>query len=386
MTPAARVQTAIEILDRVRAGEAAEKALTSWARRSRFAGAKDRAAIRDHVFDALRMWRSAAAAGGGESGRLRMLGLLRLQGIDADTLFTGQGHAPAGLSEAERAGGQTPEGAEALDLPDWIADRFRQDLGDGAEPAALALRARAPVFVRANLLKTTRDKTQARLAEEGVTAVPHPLAETALEITEGARGLTRTGAFEAGWIELQDAASQAVVEMIPLEGARRILDYCAGGGGKTLALAARAPGAALFAHDADPRRMSDLGERAARAEAKVTQVAKPDGVFDVVMADVPCSGSGAWRRAPEGKWRLTPERLDELTAIQSEILDRCAGLVAPGGCLAFATCSVLAAENEDRVAGFLAAHPGWRLGTSRRFLPSDGGDGFFVACFLSDAD
>lgn len=380
MTPAARVQTAIEILDRIRVGEAAEKALTSWSRRSRFAGAKDRAAIRDHVFDVLRQWRSTAALGGGEAGRNRMIGLLRAQGVDVETLFTGGPHAPAVLTEDERACGTAPEGAEAWDLPDWLAERFAQDLGPAAKTAALALRQRAPVFVRANLLKCTREQAQARLLSEGVTAMAHPMASTALEITEGARGLARTQAYEQGWVELQDAASQAVVALIPIDGASRILDYCAGGGGKTLALAARAPGAALQAHDADPGRMSDLPARASRAGAKVTLVDRPKGTFDIVMADVPCSGSGAWRRAPEGKWRLTPARLDELVRIQAQILDTCAALVAEGGWLAFATCSLLRGENEDQVSAFLARNPGWSVGPQQRFMPQDGGDGFFISC------
>ncbi|GAA4229656.1 16S rRNA (cytosine967-C5)-methyltransferase [Sagittula marina] len=383
MTPAARVQAAIEILDRVQAGEAAEKALTSWGRRARFAGSKDRAAIRDHVFDVLRMWRSTAALGGGETGRARMIGLFRAHGQDPAELFTGQGHAPMAMTDVEVAAGDAPDGAAALDLPDWLAARFAEDLGERTHETAEALRTRAPVFVRANLLKTDREKARARLAEEGVETVPHALAETALEVTSGARGLIRTDSFTDGWIELQDAASQAVVEMIPLGDATRILDYCAGGGGKSLALAARVPKAELFAHDADPGRMSDLPKRALRAGATVTCVAKPKGVYDIVMADVPCSGSGAWRRAPEGKWRLTEARLAELTDIQAHILTTCAKLVRPGGALVYATCSLLRAENEAQIDAFLASHSDWRIGPNRRFLPSDGGDGFYAACLIA---
>lgn len=383
MTPAARIQAAAELIDRIVAGEAAEKALTTWGRTSRFAGSKDRAAVRDHVFDVLRMWRSTAARGGGEHGRARMLGLLRLRGIDPDTLFDGKGHAPAPLTEAERAAGRMPDGADAWDLLDWLADRFRSDLGEAAGPTALALRERAPVFLRVNTLKCDLPAARDRLAAEGVETAPHSLSPTALEVLSGARGLVRTGAFTDGWVELQDAASQAVVDLIPPEGAGRVLDYCAGGGGKTLALAARLPGAALFAHDADPGRMSDLPQRAARAGAKVAVTRQPEGAFDLVIADVPCSGSGAWRRAPEGKWRLTEDRLTDLQSIQADILATCASFVAPGGCLAYATCSVLAAENESQVARFLAERPGWRRGPSRQFLPSDGGDGFFVCCLIS---
>jgi 16S rRNA (cytosine967-C5)-methyltransferase len=132
-------------------------------------------------------------------------------------------------------------------------------------------------------------------------------------------------------------------------------------------------------HDADPQRMKDLPERAARAGARLQVEAAPQGPYDLVLCDVPCSGSGAWRRAPEGKWRLTPEALDGLRATQSDILRRCAGLVAPGGTLAYATCSVLAEENAAQIAGFCAAHADWQAGATRQFLPQDGGDGFYVA-------
>mgnify|MGYP007079536441 FL=1 len=132
MTPAARVQAAAEVLDRIAAGTPAEQALLGWSRASRFAGSKDRAAVRDHVFDVMRRWRSTAASGGGESGRARMLGLLRQQGTDPDTLFTGQGHAPKPLGDAERVAGRVPEGAEALDLPDWLWSDWQASLGAAA--------------------------------------------------------------------------------------------------------------------------------------------------------------------------------------------------------------------------------------------------------------
>jgi 16S rRNA (cytosine967-C5)-methyltransferase len=125
--------------------------------------------------------------------------------------------------------------------------------------------------------------------------------------------------------------------------------------------------------------MSDLPDRAERAGATVTRVDRPKGTYDLVLCDVPCSGSGSWRRSPEGKWRLTPERLDELTGIQAKILDQVAGLVRPGGTLAYATCSVLTCENEAQIDGFLSRYPGWRVAMHQRFDLSQGGDGFFVA-------
>ncbi|MEI4486616.1 RsmB/NOP family class I SAM-dependent RNA methyltransferase [Frigidibacter sp. MR17.14] len=396
MTPAARLAAAIEILDRQRAGEPAEKALTLWARTHRFAGSGDRAAIRDHVFAALRAPRSQGARGGGSqdgraSGRQLVLGGLVAAGIDPDTLFTGEGHAPAALTPAERASldavpAELPE-AVALDCPDWLAGPLRDSLGTGFAPVMALLRERAPVFARANLARGPREAAIAALEAEGIAAHPHPLAATAIELTGNAARLRTAAPYLDGRVELQDAASQAVVEMLPLPAGGEILDYCAGGGGKALAMAARGA-ARLTAHDIDAGRMRDLPERARRAGARIA-LARPGSLggrrFDLVLADVPCSGSGSWRRAPEAKWTLTPARLAELTALQAEILDEVAALVRPGGVLGYATCSMLEAENGAQVAAFLARRPGWRLEAERGFTPLDGGDGFYAAVLRAPA-
>jgi 16S rRNA (cytosine967-C5)-methyltransferase len=385
MTPAARIQAAVELLDAILAGQPAEQALTRWARASRFAGSSDRAAVRDHVFDALRCRRSFAALGGAETGRGLMLGALRSRGATVAAVFTGQAHAPPELTGAEKAHLSEPvqlPPEASLDVPDWLAPALRESLGDDYAAVMQALRQRAPTFLRANLARATRAEAAAALAGDGIATRPHPLAKTALEVTENARRIQNSAAYRKGLVELQDAASQAVVEMLPLSDGQRVLDYCAGGGGKSLAMAARA-GIEAFAHDADPARMRDLGPRAARAGVAIRQLATAalDGLapFDLVLADVPCSGSGSWRRAPEAKWRLTPERLDELCRIQAGILEAVAGLVRPGGWLAYVTCSLLAAENQAQVAAFLAGRSGWRCQAARRLTPLDGGDGFFCA-------
>ena len=377
------MQAAIEILDANRDGTPAEQALTGWARRSRFAGSKDRAAVRDHVFDVLRSRRSLAALGGGEGGRALMLGFCRREGVDPDEMFSGAGYGPAPLTEAERAAGRAPDaGAEALDIPDWLWPAFRDSLGEDSEAAARALQQRAPVFLRANLRKADRDAAAEALAAEGIETRADPAAETALEVVVGARRLRNSAAFRDGLVELQDAASQAVVEALPLAPGQRVLDYCAGGGGKTLAIGARAE-VTLFAHDAAPRRMRDLPERAARAGLAVTLLEALElaraAPFDLVLCDVPCSGSGAWRRAPEGKWRLTEAALDEVVGTQAEILDRAAELVAPSGTLAYATCSLLARENIRQIEAFLARHPGWECRWQRSWPVTGGSDGFYSA-------
>ena len=390
MTPAARVQAAMEVLDEVASGRPAEQALTNWARRSRFAGSGDRAAVRDHVFDVLRCRRSFAALGGGTTGRALMLGALRAAGTEPASLFTGDRFAPAPLSEDEAAAGRPWEAldeTERLDCPDWLAPALRASLGSEFAPVMAALRLRAPVFLRVNAARIGREDAREALVKDGILSEAHPLAATALRVTEGARRIRDAQVYREGLVELQDAASQAVVETLgpPAPGAR-VLDYCAGGGGKSLALAA-AGWSPVFAHDADPRRMNDLPERARRAGVAIRTVAgsalKAAGPFDLVLCDVPCSGSGAWRRQPEAKWSLSPGALDRLCRVQAEILDAAAPLVAPGGRLAHVTCSLLRAENEDQVAAFVARTPGWRVSLQRRWTPLDGGDGFglsILAC------
>ena len=381
MTPGARVAAAISILNAIRDGQAAEQALTSWARGSRFAGSKDRAAIRDHVFGVLRRNRSAGFAGGGETPRARMAGMLALQGQELSALFTGAGHAPAPLSDEELPSAEVPADLGTLwDLPDWLVPAFQDSLGEEAAQIAKALQDRAPVFLRVNAAKADVAKAADLLAGEGVETTANPLCATALTVTEGARKIRQTRAYQDGVVELQDAASQAVVAALP--DAPRVLDYCAGGGGKALALAAQ-PDREVFAHDHDPARMRDLPERAARAGARVSLLegaAVADAApFDLVLCDVPCSGSGAWRRAPQGKWLLTPERLAALNAVQDQILGTVTTLVAPGGTLAYATCSVLKSENEDRIAAFLGAHPDWSCTFEQRFAVNADGDGFYTA-------
>jgi 16S rRNA (cytosine967-C5)-methyltransferase len=380
MTPAARVQTAIEILDEILTGRPAEQALTGWARRSRFAGSKDRAAVRDHVFDALRARRSLSALGGAMTGRGLMLGLCRRDGPDPQELFTGLRYAPAPVEDHETP---TPpvSDAERLDIPDWIWPDFSDSLGAATEAAAVALQSRAPVHLRVNLTKSDPATAIDVLAREGIEAQPHPACETALEIRDGARKLRNCAAYRDGFVELQDAASQAIALAVPVQSAQRVLDYCAGGGGKALALAAR--GATVFAHDLNVQRMKDLPDRARRAGARIDMLdgaqVRAKAPFDVVMIDVPCSGSGAWRRAPEGKWSLTPDMLDDVTRVQAQILDETCALVAPSGVLAYATCSVLRRENDAQIDAFLARHPDWVCTWRQSWSLTDGTDGFFSA-------
>lgn len=379
MTPAARIAAAIEILDEIVAGQAAEQALTRWARRSRFAGSKDRAAIRDHVFDALRHWRSDAARGGGTSGRVRMIGRLLAEQADVDALFSGEGHAPDPISVAERTAISGPEaGPESLDIPDWLWSHLQDDPKTDEETLGQAWQSRAPITLRANARLTDPDTLIARLKHDNILAVRNSRASHAVTVTEGERRLRQTLAFAEGHFDMQDGASQAVVERLP--SGRTALDFCAGGGGKSLALAAL--GWQVTAHDAAPGRMRDLPARAARAGAAV-QLAETSDLsgqeFDLVLCDAPCSGSGAWRRQPEGKWILTEKRLNDMHRLQGHILDQARVYVAPQGVLAYATCSVFSFENEAVIQAFLERNPEWTCAFQERWPVDTQGDGFFSA-------
>lgn len=389
MTPAARLGAAIDILDQVLDGAAAEQALTSWARASRFAGSGDRAAIRDHVYDALRCLRSFTALAGADTptGRALILGLLRAAGRDPDEFFTGAGHAPLPLSQAERdALAAAPEmdalpPAVALDCPDWLAAPLENVLGENFVPVLQAFRSRAPVILRANAARASVPVAIGVLKSDGIEARPHPLTRTAIEVTENTRRIRNSKAYRDGLVELQDASPQAAVAALPLRPDMRVLDFCAGGGGKTLAMAALCQ-AEYTAHDIAPQRMRDLPERARRAGVSVTirdEKTLLGMCFDLVLLDVPCSGTGTWRRAPDAKWALTPERLSDLLRIQARIMDRAVDLVAPDGSIAYMTCSLLASENREQTDAFIGRHPGWKRSDERVFTPAEGGDGFYSA-------
>lgn len=378
MTPGARVAAAIEILDGILAGEPAEKALTTWARGHRFAGSKDRAAIRDHVFDALRRKRSLAAQGGAMTGRAILAAQV------GEALFDGQGHAPAPLTEAERAAlAAAPEmtEAEALDLPEWLWPLWTESLGAEAAPAAAALQDRADVFLRVNRSKATPEEARSALAAEGIGTEPHPEIAGCLRVTENARRLAASRAFAEGLVEVQDAASQWAVAQVELPAGATVLDYCAGGGGKALAFADR--GGRVTAHDIAPRRMADIPARAARAGVEIAVRGPRDlsseARFDIVFCDAPCSGSGTWRRTPDAKWRLTRAALTELHEAQRAALRGALRHVAEGGQLIYATCSVLRPENEGIVQGLLDEAPHVRLEQSALRRPDAEGDGFFFA-------
>jgi 16S rRNA (cytosine967-C5)-methyltransferase len=425
MTPAARVAAAIEVLADVEARRRpAVDALKDWGLARRFAGSGDRAAIAGLVYDALRRKASSAWLMGDSSPRAVMIGALKqLRDLDEagiSALFSGEGHAPAPLSEAERERLSSGDLADAPDhvrgdYPEWLAAAFAESCGDDAVAEGRALAGRAPVDLRVNTLKGGRDRALAALAH--LDAQPTPLSPVGLRIAVRADGrgpaLSAEPAYVKGQVEVQDEGSQLAALLSGAKPDMQVLDLCAGAGGKTLALAAMMENhGQIYATDDDGRRLTPIYDRLARAVVRNVQVRAPRGEremlsdlagrCDVVLIDAPCTGSGAWRRSPDAKWRVRPGALEQRIRDQNETLERAARYVKAGGHLVYVTCSLLKAENEDRIAAFLAAHDAFlpleaahwaaacglpalaaqasSLGVGFRFSPlRSGTDGFYVA-------
>jgi len=374
MTPGARAAAAITVLDSWLGSMPAEKALTTWARGARYAGSGDRAAIRDHVYDVLRRLESCAEAGGGRTGRALMIGLARLQGWPLEAVFSG-GYAPDPLSGSEC---EAPEVTADIwrDVPAWVQPALRDGLGPVAETVVGQMAERAPLYLRVNGRKSTRDVVEERLIDSSIETEKCDMG-SALMVTKGGRKLRQSQAYLDGLVEIQDLSVQQAVAAISWPDDGTVLDYCAGGGGKALAIAATSD-AAIHVHDANPARMRDLTPRAERAGITLHPMDRAQS-YDVVLTDVPCSGSGTWRRDPEAKWHQTPDRLADLTALQADILEEAQALVRPGGRLVYMTCSLLRSENEDQISAFLTRHADWRLTQQARFLPPAASDGFYLA-------
>lgn len=390
MTPAARVHTAIEILDAIAAaardgGPPADAIFAEAMRARRYAGSKDRRAIRNHVYDAIRGVRSAPA-----SGRAAMLALADAD-VELAALFDGAAYGPAVITADE------PRAETGLATPALL--KLFDPLVGKAERAAML--DRAPLDLRANRLRSSRDEL-ARIFPEG---------EAIAGLADGWRLPGETAAvqhssYTEGQFEVQDAASQLAAAALAAEAGHVIVDLCAGAGGKTLAIASAINDeAAILACDTNRARLQQLPPRANRAGAtrietlllnpgqESAMLADRMGKADRVIVDAPCSGSGTWRRSPELRWRSTPARLDRHVADQAKLLRLGADLVAPGGKLVYAVCSIIAREGRAQVDDFLTRHPGWKADTD--YLPTgvgraagggflltpahDGCDGFFLA-------
>jgi 16S rRNA (cytosine967-C5)-methyltransferase len=385
MTPSARLSAAIEVLSDIEARRRpAPDALKDWGLGHRFAGSGDRAAIAGLVYDALRHRASSAWIMGETTPRAVLVGALRLaRGYDLATiagLCSGDRLAPEPLSDAEQAAlsaahlSDAPEFIQG-DYPEWLDAAFADAFGEGRVSELQALTARATVDIRVNTLKSSRAKVMAELEHLGVVATPFSPIGLRLVPKEDGRlpSVQAEPAFQKGWIEIQDEGSQLVAQLVGADPGTQVVDLCAGGGGKTLALAAQLNNQGqIFATDSDKRRLAPIFDRLERAGVRNTQVLAPKGKddeplaklkgrIDLVVVDAPCTGTGTWRRNPDAKWRIRPASLDERLREQRLVLDRAAPLVAPKGRIAYITCSMLTDENDRAVQGFLDRYVGFSV-------------------------
>jgi 16S rRNA (cytosine967-C5)-methyltransferase len=389
VTPQARAQAAIELLDEViaaahRGGAAADTLIARYFKERRYAGSKDRRAVRELVYRAIRRCGEPPA-----SGRAALAGLAEDDPAIAGA-FDGSPHAPAPLAPDEPR-------AEASALPAFVQPLLDPLVQPHEWPALLG---RAPLDLRANRLKATRAEALALLPD----AVPSPHSPLGLRLPEGFQ-VEASDAWRGGMVEVQDEGSQLLASACGARPGELVVDLCAGAGGKTLALAAdMANQGRLVASDTDRTRLSRMRPRLERAGITIVEPRLLDpkreaaaltdlaGAADLVLVDAPCSGSGTWRRNPETRWRLNRDRMDQLLSLQSRLLDLAEPLLKPGGRLLYAVCSLLPAEGRDQAAAFtgrsaLQPHAvpltaGRAAGTGRLLTPAaDGTDGFFVACW-----
>ncbi len=389
MTPAARIAAAIELAEAIDSHAEklpADHVASAFFHARRYIGGSDRRAISLRIWRMLRCrarvdWWLRANSMARDPRRRAIADLVfadRLTLPEVQDLFSGQTHAPGRLARDEsdlvqelRAQTLTHKHMPLwvrCEFPDWLEPRLRKLFGDQVEEEMAALAEPAPVDLRVNTLKAEPERARELLAQGGIEAKPTALSPICLRLP-ARTPLANQEPFREGLVEVQDEGSQVASLLVGARAGEAVCDFCAGAGGKTLALAAAMGNKGrLLALDIDSRRSDRAAERLRRAGVhNVTRrvldadnarwLKRQEKGFDRVLADVPCSGTGSWRRNPDAKWRLESKDLDELMARQQEILARASRLVRAGGRLVYVTCSLLREENEDQVNGFLEAHP-----------------------------
>lgn len=376
-----RAAAAIEVLEEMRTRwRPASEALKDWGNAHRFAGSGDRNAIGNLVYDALRKQSSLAWMMEDDSASAIVFAALHTcwdVGIDqmkdafADDKFAPQIPEEKLAAIKSRDFAFAPPHVEA-DIPEWCAAMFEESFDEEWVGEGKALGERPPLDLRVNTLKADREKVLKALSHTGAKAAPIARQGIRIEPGRGAKRLPNVQAeagYQKGWFEIQDEGSQLVADLVYAQPGEQVFDFCAGAGGKTLALCAAMDNKGqVHAFDADKSRLAPIYERLKRAGTRNVQVHAPkddlsslEGKMDRVLVDAPCTGSGTWRRRPDAKWRLTPENLEMRMNEQAAVLDQAAQYVRPGGFLCYVTCSVFAEENEQQVYAFGERHGGWDL-------------------------
>lgn len=382
MTPGARVAAALDLLEAIAGGEKpADVIVQGYFRKRRYAGSKDRAAVQGRVYGVLRRlgeikWRLTQLGDLAEVPRAWLIADLVLSGDAPADFFNAQGHAPALLDEAETqlvktlaSPGSDLPAAARVNVPDWLWPRMAEAFGDDAAVELAALNEAAPVDLRVNVARGSREEAAELLAGDGISCTATRFSPIGLRLASRVP-LAGSRAYREGWIEPQDEGSQMLALAVQAEPGQTVVDLCAGGGGKTLALAAGMAGQGrLVACDRSIRRLNRMKPRLRRAEVeKLVEIRalKADGGWwdeakgraDRVLVDTPCSGTGSWRRRPFARWQLSAGTLQRDVARQRALLGQAGGLVKVGGRLIYATCSVLPEENERQVEAFLGGEAG----------------------------
>ncbi|KKC39712.1 MFS transporter [Devosia epidermidihirudinis] len=374
-----RLSAAIEVLTDVETRKRpVSEALKAWGLNNRFAGAGDRAAIGNLVYDALRRRSSHAALMGSDTPRALVLAVaVRDWNEDPAALsesFATDNHAPAPLTEEEleRAVGQLPDGTPGhilADFPEWLTPSLERAFGDNWIAEGQDMSGRPSLDLRVNTLKSSRERVMKSLAR--FNPAETKFSPNGVTMPAGPRdartpNVTTDEGYLKGWFEVQDQGSQLVAGLANAKPGEQVLDLCAGAGGKTLALAAvMGNKGQIFAYDSDRNRLAPIYDRLKRNGARNVQVRAPQpdaledlvGKMDRVVIDAPCTGTGTWRRRPDTKWKLTPELLAQRVGEQAAILADAARYLKPGGTLVYITCSILPEENDDQVVAFIKANP-----------------------------
>ncbi len=377
-----RAQAAIEVLnDMDRRKRPVSQSLKDWGADHRFAGSGDRAAIGNIVYDCLRKKSSTQYLMDSDKTRRLVLGiLLREWDFDVSALnavLEGDKFAPDPLSDEEAAAFNSRDLLQApahiqADIPEWLEASLHANFDEDWVAEAQAMAARPPVDLRVNTLKSGQDKVLKALSK--TSARRSTIARHGIRIDPGAGPARQSNvqaepAFQKGWFEIQDEGSQIVSDLVFARPGEQVLDFCAGAGGKTLALAANMENRGqIHAYDSDKNRLKPIFERLRRAGVRNAQVHGSDddfsdlvGRMDRVVVDAPCTGTGTWRRHPHTKWKLTKEALENRLTEQEEALSQAAPFVRPGGYFIYITCSVLPEENEGQFAVFLEENPQFEL-------------------------